>query len=366
MTTDISPQIAAQTRRRTNWTRHGLMSLGIILVVAGSLWAYLTSGRYISTDNAYIKSEKILLSPDVSGTVVSVSVHDNQPVHTGDELYRIDPTPYQIAFNKAQADLSSTLMRINEMKAQYAQKQADLAGAEVEAQYADRELARQAQLIKRGSVSVSQRDDAELRRDKARKEVQKLQGEVAEMLASLNNNPQVKPEQHPLYIAAQAVLAKAELDLARTRVMAPADGVVGNAPSVGDYARAGVPMLNFIGNGKLWIEANFKETELTDVRPGQQVIIHVDTYPGVTWTGTVQSISPATGSEFSVLPAQNSTGNWVKVVQRIATRITVDKGPEDLPLRAGMSTEVEIDTGRYPHLSSAEPSQGPTADSKGA
>jgi len=350
MTTDYNPQIATQTRSRP-WVRHGLMGLGVVIVLIGSLWAYLTSGRYISTDNAYLKADKILLAPDVSGTVVSVSVHDNEAVKKGQELFRIDPTPYQIAYNKAQADLNSTLIRINEIKAQYRQKKAELGSAEVEAKFADRELKRQLALSAKGSASVSQRDNASLRRDTAEKQVQKLQGEVAEMLASLNNNPDIKPEDHPLYIAAQAALSKAELDLSRTKMVAPADGIIGNAPSVGDYARASMPMVNFIANGSYWIEANFKETELTHVIPGQTVSIHVDTYPGASWTGKVQSISPATGSEFSVLPAQNSTGNWVKVVQRIATRISVDKGPADMPLRAGMSTEVEIDTGRYPHLS---------------
>ena len=351
MTTDASPQIIAQTEtRRRNLLRHTLMGVGVAVVVIGALWAYLTSGRYISTDNAYIKADKILLAPDVSGNIVSVAIHDNEPVHEGQLLFVIDPAPYQLALDKAEADLSSTRMKINEIKAQYAQKQAELASAQVEAQYAEKELKRQAALIARGSVSVSQHDDAALRRDTAQKNVQKLQGEVAEMLASLDNNPNIKPEQHPLYIAAQAALNQAKLNLAHTRMVAPADGFVGDAPNVGDYARAGVPMVNFIGNTHYWIQANFKETELTDVRPGQKVSISVDTYPGHTWTGTVQSISPATGSEFSILPAQNSTGNWVKVVQRIPTRISVDKGPADLPLRAGMSTEVEIDTGRYPHL----------------
>ncbi len=329
---------------RFNRLRHGLMGLGILLAAGAGLWTWLAGDRYVSTDNAYIKAEKILLTPDVSGTVVSVAVTDNQRVHKGDELFRIDPALYRIAADKAQADLATAVMRINEMKALYAQKQADLERAQVEARYAERDLQRQLSLIARGSVSESQRDGAELQRDKARKDVTRLQSEVAEILSSLAGKPDIAVDAHPLYIAARAALDKANLDLERSVVRAPADGIIGSAPSVGEYARAGLPLVNFIGTGQVWIEANFKETDLTHVQPGQTVSIHVDTYPGQTWTGKVESISPASGSEFSILPAQNSTGNWVKVVQRIATRISVEDGPQDLLLRAGMSTEVEIDT----------------------
>lgn len=341
---------ANEPQLRKKWLRHSLMALGIVLVAGGGLWAWLTSGRYVGTDNAYIKAEKILLAPDVSGNVVAVLVKDNQPVHRGDELFRIDPAPYRIAADRAQADLSTSVLRINELKALYAQKQTDLERARVEAQFAERDLKRQLALIAKGSVSESQRDDAELRHDQSRKDVLKLQHEVTEILASLANKPDIAVAEHPLFIAAQTAVAKANLDLARTSVRAPADGIVGSAPSVGEYARAGLPLMNFIGTGQVWVEANFKETDLTDIKPGQTVSIHVDSYPGQTWTGKVESISPASGSEFSILPAQNSTGNWVKVVQRIAARISVDDGPPDLTLRAGMSTEVEIDTGRYPHL----------------
>lgn len=353
------------TQPRSNRLRHGLMGLGILLVAGGGLWAWLGGDRFVSTDNAYIKADKILLTPDISGTVVSVAVTDNQRVQRGDELFRIDPALYRIAAAKAQADLATAVLRINEMKALYAQKQTDLERAQVEARYADRDLQRQLALIARGSVSESQRDDAELRRDQSRKAVAKLQHEVAEMLSSLANKPDIPVAEHPLHIAAQAALNKATLDLERSVVRAPADGIIGNAPSVGEYARAGLPLVNFIGTGQVWIEANFKETDLTHVQPGQSVTIHVDTYPGQSWTGKVESISPASGSEFSILPAQNSTGNWVKVVQRIATRISVEDGPQDLTLRAGMSTEVEIDTApqTQPQQVHKDSQPGPSQDS---
>jgi membrane fusion protein, multidrug efflux system len=342
-TTDITPEKNGNKRRN-------LMTLGIAVVVIGSLWAYFSGGRYISTDNAYLKAEKILLAPDVSGTITAVSVTTNQVVHKDDELFQIDTSSYAIAAEKARADLATSVLQIGKLKALYQQKKADLDRARFEASFSERDLKRQAQLINEGSVSEANRDDAELRRDKARQSVLILQNEVAEMLAALNNQPDIQVTEHPQYKAAQAALHKAELDLQHTTVRAPADGIVGSAPNQGDYARAGMPQLNFVTQNKHWIEANFKETELTNVRPGQTVTITVDTYPGAHWRGKVLSISPATDSEFSLLPAQNASGNWVKVVQRIATRISVEDGPQDLPLRAGMSTDVEIDTGHYPHL----------------
>lgn len=344
-------QNSATNSEKNSLKRRNLMMLGIGVVVIGSLWAYFSGGRYISTDNAYLKAEKILLAPDVSGSVLRVNVSANQSVKKGDVLFEIDNSGYAIAVQKARADLASSALQIEKLKALYQQKKADLKSADMQAKFAERELKRQMQLISEGSVSEANRDDAELKRDKARQSVIILQNEVAEMLAALNNQPDIKVSEHPQYKAAAAALQKTELDMQHTLVRAPAAGIVGNAPNVGDYARAGMPMLNFVTNNQHWIEANFKETELTNVRPGQTVTITVDTYPGAHWSGKVLSISPATDSEFSLLPAQNASGNWVKVVQRIATRISVEEGPQDLPLRAGMSTDVEIDTGRYPHLS---------------
>lgn len=346
MSTHNNEQPLSQEGNLT-WSRHGLMALGILMVLLLSAWFYFTGGRYVSTDNAYIKANKILLASDVSGAIVAVSITNNQQVKKGDELFRIDPSTYQIALEKAEANLASTIIRINELKAQYQQKVAELGRAQVSARYAEMDLQRVSNLIARGSISVAQGDDAQLKRDQTAKEQLKLESEVREFLASLNNQADIYPKDHPLYISAKSEYEKAKLELERTRVLAPADGFVGNAPNVGEYARAGLPMLNFIAGEKVWIEANFKETELTNVKPGQNVTIHVDMYPGESWQGTVESISPATGSEFSLLPAQNSTGNWVKVVQRITTHITVENGPENKPLRAGMSTEVKIDTGDH-------------------
>jgi membrane fusion protein (multidrug efflux system) len=211
------------------------------------------------------------------------------------------------------------------------------------------EYNRRVDLAKNGGVSQTEFNESKRKRDAAEKTIAVLTQEINGILIALENNPDIDPKEHPHYRKALAKLHDAELNLERTEVKAPADGIIGTAPHPGDYARAGVPSLNLVGSKDIWIEANYKETELTDVKPGQPVTIEVDTYPGRKWSGRVESISPATGSEFSVLPAQNATGNWVKVVQRIAVRIAVDEKSESFPLRVGMSAHVTIDIGHYPH-----------------
>ena len=340
-------------RRRV--VRHVLMAVGIIAVAAGGAWFYLTSGRYVGTDNAYIKAAKILVTPEVTGTILTINIGDNQPVKKGDVLFTIDPTNYQIAVAKAQADLVTARSEVMNLKAEYAQQIADMQKAQVLADYADKQYRRMVSLRKSQSVSQSQLDQVASQRDAALKDIASFREQANQYVAQLDGNPNIAPEDQSGVKAAAAALRKAELDLSRTTVRAPADGIVGTAPHVGDYARASVPQFNMVGSNEVWIEANYKETELTAVKPGQPVTIEVDTYPGHKWTGTVESISPATGSEFSVLPAQNSTGNWVKVVQRIAVRIEVDRKSDPMPLRAGMSTNVTIDTGYYPHWPGSHP-----------
>jgi membrane fusion protein (multidrug efflux system) len=241
-------------------------------------------------------------------------------------------------------------VQIDELKARYRQKQADIEKAKVQLDYTARELERQQNLFKAHATPQTTLDNAQRAYNDAEKNMTVLKEESAEIVSSLAGTPDIAPEDHPLVQTAQAALDQAQLDLARTTLLAPADGITGAAPHPGDYAHAGVPMLDLVGTGEVWIDANYKETELTHVRAGQKVTIEVDTYPAYEWTGTVESISPATGSEFSVLPAQNATGNWVKVVQRLAVRIGIDPLADAPPLRAGMSTYVSIDTGSYPHL----------------
>lgn len=330
-------------------SRRVLMLGGIGAVLIVSAFFYLTGGRYIGTDNAYVKSAKILVTPQVTGEILSVSVADNQLVKAGDTIFVIDPKDYQIAVDEAKADLEISYAEIEQLKAQYRQKQEDLARAQVDVDFAKDEYERRVDLAKSGGVSQTEFSEVKRKRDAAEKTAAVLTQEINGILVALENNPDIDPKDHPHYRRALSKLHDVELNLERTEVKAATDGIIGTAPRVGDYAKAGVPALNLVGSKNVWIEANYKETELTDVKPGQPVTIEVDTYPGREWSGRVESISPATGSEFSVLPAQNATGNWVKVVQRIAVRIAVDEKSEAFPLRVGMSAHVTIDIGHYPH-----------------
>ncbi|MBL7681812.1 MAG: HlyD family secretion protein [Flavipsychrobacter sp.] len=331
-------------------SRRGLMAGGIAVVFVVSTFFYLTAGRYIYTDNAYVKSAKILVTPQVTGEILSVYVADNQLVKAGDTIFDIDPNDYQISVDEAQADLEISYVDIEQIKAQYRQKREDLSRAQVDVDFAKDEYNRRVDLAESGGVSQTEFKETKRKRDAAEKTAAVLTHEVNGILVALDNNPDLDPKDHPHYRRALAKLKDAQLNLQRTKVKAATDGIIGTAPHVGDYAKAGVPALNLVGSKDIWIEANYKETELTEVKPGQLVTIEVDTYPGRKWSGRVESISPASGSEFSVLPAQNATGNWVKVVQRIAVRIAVDEKSKAFPLRVGMSAHVTIDIGHYPHM----------------
>lgn len=337
-------------KKKIALTRKILMSAGILAVLIVCSCLYFSSGRYISTDNAYIKATKILITPQVSGTIESVSITDNQKVKAGDVLFTIDPSNYEIGLEEAKADVANARTKIEQLKAQFRQKREDIARAQVDVDFAKKEYERRVVLVKKGTIAQSEFDESKRQYDTDEKTVASLKEDMNGILAELDGNPDIKAEDHPLYQKALGGLHDAELNLKRTTVKAPIDGIIGTAPHKGDFARAGIPVLNLVGSKDLWIEANYKETDLTHVKKGQPVSISIDTYPGHQWKGQVESISPATGSEFSVLPAQNATGNWVKVVQRIAVRISVEQGEGDiLPLRSGMSTYVTIDIGHYPH-----------------
>jgi len=339
----------AQHKTSKTALRRGLMGAGLLIVLLGAGGFYLTGGRYISTENAYIKADKILITPEVTGTIEKVMVTDNQQVHDGDILMVIDRRTYQIAFEKAKADLAVVASHIDELKAAYLQKIEMIARAKLEADYAKNEFDRRAAM--KSVVPETERDEFKRRRDTALKDLEILQQELGQITAQLGGDPAIKTEDHPAYKSALATLQQASLHLEQTEVKAPTDGIISAAPRQGDFARASAPQMTMIGNKDIWIEANFKETQLTDVRPGQPVTFRVDTYPDIEWHGRIESISPGTGSEFSILPAQNATGNWVKIVQRIAVRIAIEPAPDHPPLRAGMSTHAVIDTGTYPHLS---------------
>jgi membrane fusion protein (multidrug efflux system) len=325
--------------------RLGLMvGLPAVLAVAAVI-VWLFTGGVATTDNAYVKAPIVAVAPEVSGRVIAIMVAENQAVRAGQTLLRIDDRPFRIAVARAEADLDAARSDIRELQAAYAEKQAELTLARSTLDYASRELSRRSKLANRQVVSQSGLDEARESAEAARQRIVILQRELARIVTRLGGEPPIEIDTQPSVRAAQATLDQARLDLARSLVTAPANGIVAKLPDPGDTVSAGVPAFSLIGTDDVWIEANFKETELTWMRPGQPVEIKVDTYPGRVFPGRVASIAQATGAEFSVLPPQNASGNWIKVVQRVPVRIALDLDSDAPPLRAGMSSEVEVVTG---------------------
>ncbi len=335
---------APRPRRRRRWLRPLLLIGGPLVVVIAGAWFYYSGGRYVSTENAYVKADKVAVSAEVAGPITSVAVDENTKVKKGDLLFRIEQRPYEIAVEEAKAKIAAVRQDIQSLKASYKQQAEELDLAKVDVDYAQRQYDRQSRLAKDKVVSQSTLDETENTLKNARHHVAVAKQAMQTTLAKLGGDPDVPVESTPEFQQAQAALQKAELDLAHTTVEAPFDGIAGNTPQPGQYVTPGSAVMSLVSDHDVWVDANFKETQLTYLKPGQEVDITVDTYPDHTWHGVVASISPATGSEFSVLPAQNATGNWVKVVQRVPVRIAVDSDAGGPELRAGMSSEVEVDT----------------------
>jgi membrane fusion protein (multidrug efflux system) len=339
-----------QSTGRRLWLRYVLMASVPLILIAVAVYFYVTAGRYASTDDAYVKADRVAISSDVSGRVVAVEVKDNQQVTAGQVLIRLDDGSFRISLEKAQAQLAATRLQIDGLRATYVQQQANLKAAQDNVAYMQRESERQGQLFATHVTSQQKYDEARHNLDTARQQLSALQAQLNNVLASLGGDPNLPTEKHPLVLQAQAQIDQAMRDLNNTVVHAPAAGYVTMVDKlpVGQYMTMGVPAFELISTGRAWVEANFKETDLTRMRPGQTATIDIDTYPDRTFTARVESISAGTGSEFSVLPPQNATGNWVKVVQRVPVRLVIENGDADHPLRAGMSANVEVDTRTVP------------------
>ncbi|MDP1933067.1 MAG: HlyD family secretion protein [Gammaproteobacteria bacterium] len=323
-----------------------LLIVGPAVIAGVAAWVYLHGGRYVSTDNAYVKQDIIAVSSEISGRVVEVVPKDNQRITKGQVLFRIDNEPYRIALTKAQANLASVGGTIESEKAKYRNVQLDIQKAETDAEFRRKEMERIRQLLTTRSIPVAQFDQAEYAWKSTQNELNARRQELEAARAALID-PQLPTEQHPRYLQALAELEKIQLDISHLEIRAPADGIAANVSvHEGEYVMAGAQLFSIVDDSSLWLEANFKETDLTWVRPGQEVTVTIDAYPGEEWLARVDGITPATGAEFSLLPAQNSSGNWIKVVQRIKVNITLDDYNGELPLSAGMSAVVNIDTER--------------------
>jgi len=326
--------------RRLRWP---LMIAGPLLILAAVAYFVITGGRSEATDDAYVEAARVPISASIGGRVVEVDVTDNQPVKAGQVLFRIDVRDYQATAEQAAAQLAAAKLQVDALRAAYDQQQAALKTATDTAAYADREAARQKALVAAGVASTDQLETAQHNADTARQQVAVVRQQQAQALANLGG-PNMTPANHPMVLQAQAALDKAKLNVSYGVVVAPQDGVVTRVSQlqVGSYIDSAQPLF-WLVSGAPWVEANFKENQLAKMRVGQAAKIKVDAVPGVLFAGHVESFSPGAGQAFSPLPAQNATGNWVKVVQRLPVRIAFDKPPSDMASRAGLSAVVSVD-----------------------
>jgi membrane fusion protein, multidrug efflux system len=354
-TTTLRKSGKAETPRTTQARvlRPVLMLFGVILLVVVSSWYWLTAGRYVSSDDSYVDAAKVSLSTDVSGLVDEVDVRDNQHVEAGQILFKVGQAQYANNVAGAQARLNQVELDIAADKFDYAGSLADVKMQDVQIQKDQADLTRYAAVVSNGGVTKSTYDDARFQLESDQVKLMALQDQAAIQLAKLDDNPNINVEDTPEYKSALAMLHQAQTDQSHSVVKAPYSGEATLVEQLqpGMFLPAGTAAFGLVSDTDIWITAQPKESDLTWVRDGQSVIITIDTYPGQTWHGVVESISPASGSEFSVLPAQNSSGNWVKVVQRIPVRVKVTFGPTEFELRDGMSAEVSIDTDHHRHLS---------------
>jgi membrane fusion protein (multidrug efflux system) len=351
---DEAPRVRA---RRRSLLRPLLMlgGVGVVIVASGAYW--LTGGRIVSIDDSYIRAAKLTVSTDVSGIVAEVPVKEGQRVKTGDVLVRLDPRQFQIALAGARANLAQTALTMEAMKRDYQRMLRDIDAKQTQVQSDQASFDRYARLVGNGGATRMEYDDARFRLAGDKQMVDSLTVQAQVQLARLGGDATIDVTKTPQYQQAQSMVDEAQRQLDHTVIHAPFDGIVTQVDSVqpGQYLAAATAAFGLISTEHVWVEGNPKETELTYVKPGDHVDVTVDTYPGRTWNGVVESISPASGSEFSILPAQNSSGNWVKVVQRIPVRVRVDRHDGDPDLRAGMSVEMDIDTGHVRHFSDLMP-----------
>jgi membrane fusion protein (multidrug efflux system) len=328
-------------RRYRPWFVFGGPCL-IALLVA---YVVLFGGRFVSTDNAYVRAARVAVSASVPGRVVAVAVQENQRVKKGDVLVELDAADLGASMQQAQAQLANARMQVEQLRAAYLQSAADLQKAREGAAYAAREAQRQKELMNVGVSSRQDYDRAVHEADNAAAQARATLQILIAAQAALGGNPRIKTDQHPTVLAAKAVADRARNDVGHTKILAAADGVVTKVDQaeVGAYVNIAQPLF-WLVSGKAWIEANFKEDQLAKLRPGEPAEIHIDAFPGKVLKGRVASFSPGTGSSFALLPAENATGNWIKVSQRLPVQIEITEKPDDVFLAAGLSASVKVDS----------------------
>ena len=341
-----APAVPARTLRER--LRLPLMLIVPLAVVGVALYFYFSGGRYQSTDDAYVEAAQMVISSNISGRVSEIDVRDNELVKKGAVLFRIDDAPFRIAVEEAQARLGSARLEVEALQATYRQRQAELTGTEDTLAYQQREYDRQNGLLASGISSQVQVNQLRHALDSARQARNSAREELAAVAANLGGDANISIASHPSVLQARAVLDRAQLNLSYTVIRAPEDGIVAKVEQlqVGNYINASSALFALISTQDVWIEANFKESQLTYMRAGQAATVRIDSYPGELFHARITSLSPGTGAAFSMLPPENATGNWVKVVQRLPVRLAVIDAPHSLALRAGLSADVSVDTRR--------------------
>ena len=344
---------SAKSRRRLiGAMRHYRRTLLLVVLplaaVVGGVVFYLNGGRYVSTDDAYVGAQKVLITPDISGKIEKVVVREGQRVKQGDALFEIDPVPFRLAVDQARATLDQSRTSYDNLVANvkiYQQMQ-DLAQQAVELK--QRDVDRKSTLVKSSFGSQLDLDNASNAVVTAKAQFEFLKQQLSSAKTQLLGNPDLPLDQFPPYAQAKAALAQAERNLDHTEMRAPMDGVATQVDQIqlGRFVAAGTPVFSIIDISKPWVDANLKESDFTHVAVGQPAAVEVDAFPDHLFKGTIGSLSPGTGAQFAILPPQNATGNFVKVVQRVPVRIYFDRNDKYVEkLKAGMSAYTTIDTG---------------------
>lgn len=327
--------------------RRPLMLAVPIVAAAIGVSMYLAQEQYVSTDDAFVRAAKVTVNARVSGQAVEVAVRDNERVRQGQVLFRIDPEPYQIAVDQAEARLGSARLQIDSLKATYRQQQAELQSARESASFDEREFDRKKMLVASDFTPRAVYERAETDMKVSRHRMASIEQQIANTIVALNGDPDIDIDRHPTVRAARAQLDRARLDLSYATVTAPDDGIVTKVDDlqIGGFVSAGAATFSLMSSRHVWIEANFRETGLTHMHPGQEATVDVDAYPDRKFKAHIVSMSPGTGSDFSILPPENATGNWVKVVQRLPVRLELDDPDPNRPLFSGISVTARVDTG---------------------
>ena len=325
-----------------------LALLGVpALVIAGALMVWLHGGRYATTENAFVKADIAQIAAEVAGRILEVRTHDHAPVAAGDVLIRLDPEPYRLALARAEAEVDSARATVEQLKVSLRESRADAKETENRLAYLELQAKRQRELSTRGVSSAQRVEQADSEEQQARDRLAMLQQRIARVEAALGGDPGRATDDYAAVREKRAQRDRAALDLAYTEIKAPRAGVIANFRlQLGEQVKAQTPLFSLVADKRPWVEANFKETDLTYVTPGQRATVVLDMYPDLTFEAEVESISPATGAEFAILPPQNASGNWVKVVQRLPVRLRLFEFPGEPPLRAGMTAYVSVDTRR--------------------